>query len=337
MLQKPSRVLLRLLRGFDFRLTYVDYGLYGLLSYCAKACESKIEEANGTPVWKAKEEGGTPDIEATGKTLALMQTVVMSFGRNQSLGKPDLPIRHIHVYFPVQFVHKLVARMKTDLLFTENFPEDGKEYKHNSESETNSPYIVVGTYECPCPSSVLFFFPIPLTRHRTAQQLLGFLPLLLVPETACGRRVGDVGAAGGPTPLHGAKGHDFGDIHLQSLHGSALECLTLRDEGPRLENMVVPWRLRAEFGSPSRGPTSPAQYRVQTPTSHKSGLTFLGGSRLHRLGAIVRGHRSHRLPSVHGATKTSNTSAAESRQLQQMSLVRELSFLQLNLCSQSHL
>ena len=78
---------------------YADpaYWLYGLLSYCAKACESKIEEANGTPVWKAKEEGGTPDIEATGKTLALMQTVVMSFGRNQSLGKPDLPIHHIHV------------------------------------------------------------------------------------------------------------------------------------------------------------------------------------------------------------------------------------------------
>ena len=55
---------------------YADpaYWLYGLLSHCAKACESKIEEANGAPVWKAKEEGGTPDIEATGKTLALMQT-----------------------------------------------------------------------------------------------------------------------------------------------------------------------------------------------------------------------------------------------------------------------
>ena len=140
---------------------YADpaYWLYGLLSYCAKACESKIEETNGVPVWKAKEEGGTPDIEATGRTLALMQTVVMSFGRNLSLGKPDLPIHHIHVYFPVQFVHKLVARMKTDLLFTEIAPEEGKEYKHNSESETNSPYIVVGTYERPCPSSTFAFFP----------------------------------------------------------------------------------------------------------------------------------------------------------------------------------
>ena len=110
--------------------------LYGLLSYCAKACESKIEETNGVRVWKAKEEGGTPDIEATGRTLALMQSVVMSFGRNPSLGKPDLPVHHIHVYFPVQFVHKLVARMKTDLLFTDIAPEEGKEYKHNSESET---------------------------------------------------------------------------------------------------------------------------------------------------------------------------------------------------------
>ena len=88
------------------------YWLYGLLSFCAKACESKIEEAQGTPVLKAKDDGGTPDIEATGRTLALMQTVVMSFGRNQSLGKPDLPIHHLHVYFPVQLVHKLVERMK---------------------------------------------------------------------------------------------------------------------------------------------------------------------------------------------------------------------------------
>ena len=123
----------------------------------AKACEFKIEETNGVPVWKAKEEGGTPDIEVTGRTLALMQTVVMSFGRNLSLGKPDLPIHHIHLYLPVQFLHKLVARMKTDLLFTEIAPEEGKEYKHNSESETNSPYIVVGTYECP--SSTFAFFP----------------------------------------------------------------------------------------------------------------------------------------------------------------------------------
>ena len=79
-----------------------------------------------------------------------MQTVVMSFGRNQSLGKPDLPIHHLHVYFPVQLVHKLFERMTTDLRFTAAASEEGKEYKHNSESETNSPYIVVGTYESEC-------------------------------------------------------------------------------------------------------------------------------------------------------------------------------------------
>ena len=35
---------------------YADpaYWLYGLLSCCAKACESKIEATNGVPVWKAK-------------------------------------------------------------------------------------------------------------------------------------------------------------------------------------------------------------------------------------------------------------------------------------------
>ena len=57
-------------------------------------------EANGAPVLGAKDEGDTPALEATGRTLSLMQTVVMSFGRNQSLGKPDL--HHLHVYFPVQ-------------------------------------------------------------------------------------------------------------------------------------------------------------------------------------------------------------------------------------------
>ena len=38
-----------------------------------------------------------------------MQTVVMSFGRNQYLGKPDLPINHVHVYFPVVLGRPTVA------------------------------------------------------------------------------------------------------------------------------------------------------------------------------------------------------------------------------------
>ena len=67
------------------------YWLYGLSSFCAKACESKIEEANGASVLRAKDEGGAPDTEATGRTLALMQTVVMSFGRNQSQASRTFP------------------------------------------------------------------------------------------------------------------------------------------------------------------------------------------------------------------------------------------------------
>ena len=59
----------------------------------------------------------------------------MSFGRNMSLGKPDLPIHHLHVYFPVQLVHKLVERM-IDLKFTNATPEDGKKYKHNKVKQT---------------------------------------------------------------------------------------------------------------------------------------------------------------------------------------------------------
>ena len=92
---------------------YADpaYWLYGLLSFCAKVCESKTAEVNGIPALRAKDERSTPTIEATARTLALMQTVVVSFGRNQSLGKPDLPIHHLHVYFPVQLAPKLVERM----------------------------------------------------------------------------------------------------------------------------------------------------------------------------------------------------------------------------------
>ena len=120
-----------------------------------------IEEANGRPVQKAKEEGGVRDLEATGKTLALMQTVVMSFGRNQRVGTPDLP--HLHVYFPVQPVHnKLIARMRTDLHFTEATQEKGK-YEHNSESETNSPYTVVGTCQNECRPNTSYSATLPDT------------------------------------------------------------------------------------------------------------------------------------------------------------------------------
>ena len=39
-----------------------------------------------------------------------MQTVLMSFARGLYLGKPELPIDHVHVYFPVQIVHKVIAQ-----------------------------------------------------------------------------------------------------------------------------------------------------------------------------------------------------------------------------------
>ena len=127
-----------------------------------KPAKPKLKKPTGVQCRKAKEEGGVPDLEATGKTLALMQTVVTSFGRNQRLGTPDLPIYHLHVYFPVQLVHKLKARMRTDLHFTEATQEKGN-YKHNSESETNSPYIVVGTYENECRPNTSYGATLPDT------------------------------------------------------------------------------------------------------------------------------------------------------------------------------
>ena len=45
------------------------------------------------------------------------------------------------------------------LRFTDVTPEDGKKYRHNSESKANSPYIVVGTYEGVCPSSTFTGLP----------------------------------------------------------------------------------------------------------------------------------------------------------------------------------
>ena len=98
-------------------------GYMGSYPTAPRPASPKLKQPMGSLCGKQKE-GGTPDIEAIGKTSALMQTVVMSFGCNQNLGKPDLPIHHIHVYFPVQFVHKLVARMKTELRFTQIAPEE---------------------------------------------------------------------------------------------------------------------------------------------------------------------------------------------------------------------
>ena len=68
----------------------------GLLSFCAKTCQSKATEVGGTPAFRTKDEGTTPVLDSR-NALSLMQTVVMSFGRNQHLGKPDLPINHAHV------------------------------------------------------------------------------------------------------------------------------------------------------------------------------------------------------------------------------------------------
>ena len=49
-------------------------------------------------------------LEPTRNSLALMQTVVMSFARGLYLGKAELPIDHVHIYFPVQVVHKVVEQ-----------------------------------------------------------------------------------------------------------------------------------------------------------------------------------------------------------------------------------
>ena len=54
--------------------------------------------------------------------------------------------------------HKLIERMK-GLHFQDVTPEEGKRYRHNSESEANSPYIIVGTYDGVCTSNTFSALP----------------------------------------------------------------------------------------------------------------------------------------------------------------------------------
>ena len=134
---------------------YADpsYWLYGLLSFCAKSCEAKTAEVGGLPIFKTNREGKkdctTPVLEPTRNSLALRQTVVMSFARSLYLGKAELPIDHVHVYFPVQVVHKVVEQCIAHGL-QDVTPEEGKRYKRNVDNVDNNPYIIARAYEGQC-------------------------------------------------------------------------------------------------------------------------------------------------------------------------------------------
>ena len=78
-----------------------------------------------------------------------MQTVVMSFARGLYLGNAELPTDHVHIYFPVQIVHKVVAQCNA-LNFHDVTPEEGKRYKHNVDNASNNPYIIARAYEGQC-------------------------------------------------------------------------------------------------------------------------------------------------------------------------------------------
>ena len=63
-----------------------------------------------------KQESTAPTLEPTRNSLALMQTV-MFFARGQHLGKPELPMDHVHIYFRVQIVHKATAQCEASKLW----------------------------------------------------------------------------------------------------------------------------------------------------------------------------------------------------------------------------
>ena len=119
---------------------------YGRLSFCANTCESKTAEAGGvTP--QAAARANTPAVEPSRNALALMQTGIMSFGRNLNLGKPNLPVGDTHVYFPVQIVHRLMRQFHA-LGYQEVTPQDGLGYRRNSGPErADNPYIIVQAFE----------------------------------------------------------------------------------------------------------------------------------------------------------------------------------------------
>ena len=89
-----------------------------------------------------------------------MQTVVMSFARGLYLGKPELPIDHVHVYFPVQIVHKVIAQCEA-LKLKEGSLAASERYRHNVDNAANNPYVIVGVFEGRC--SCEQYPPIPRT------------------------------------------------------------------------------------------------------------------------------------------------------------------------------
>ena len=121
-------------------------GCMGCCPLVPKRVRPKLWKARGIPAFRPRDENATPALESNRNAFSLMQTVVMSFGRNLCLGKPDLPIYHLHENLPVQLIHKLVESMGV-LRFRDVTPEEGKRYKHNSDNEANNPYIIVGSYE----------------------------------------------------------------------------------------------------------------------------------------------------------------------------------------------
>ena len=149
---------------------YVDptCWLYGLLSFCAKSCEAKTAEAGGEPDFRTskerKQDSSAPASELTRNSLALMQTVVMSFARGLYLGKPELPIDHVHVYFPVQIVHKVIAQCEA-LKLKEGSLAASERYRHNVDNAANNPYVIVGVFEGRC--SYEQYPPIPRTTVKT--------------------------------------------------------------------------------------------------------------------------------------------------------------------------
>ena len=139
------------------------YWLYGLLSFCA-SCEAKTTETGGEPDFRTskerKQESTAPALEPTRNSLALMQTVVMSFARGLYLDKPELRMDHVHIFFPVQMAQKVTAQCLA-LKLGEVTPDARKRYKHNVDNAANNPHVIVGVYEGRC--TIEQYPPIPGT------------------------------------------------------------------------------------------------------------------------------------------------------------------------------
>ena len=117
---------------------------------------SKIKETNAF-LLESKRGGRYASLKPQAEPLRLAAI--------QALGKRIPPIHHIHIYFSVQFVHKLVARMKKRTCSSQKSLQKKERNGKQTVRARPTACIAVGTCECACPSSTFASFSQTLSQE----------------------------------------------------------------------------------------------------------------------------------------------------------------------------